>query len=194
MALTTPATCRTLAATAVLVTSSAAMASTGSTSSTLGAWFDTASEHVSDTWHEGDTELYVPFWTYHHRGTYDDDHIEDFNEFPAGIGLGKGRYNSSGNWEGMYAMGFMDSHNKPSFMAGYAWVPTWELGNDVKAGVGVTGFLMSRSNYWNGIPFPGVLPIASIGYKQLSLQAAYIPSTGRNNGNVLFMWGKWTFQ
>jgi len=53
---------------------------------------------------------------------------------------------------------------------------------------------MSRSNYWNGIPFPGVLPIASLSYKQLSLNAAYIPSTGRNNGNVLFMWGKWTFQ
>jgi len=184
-------TCRALLACTLLSTTTVAAASAGST---VGAWLDTAQEHVSDTWHNGDTELYLPFWTYHHRGTYDADHIEDFNEFPGGFGLGKGRYNSSGNWEGMYAMGFMDSHNKPSLMAGYAWVPTWELGNEVKAGVGVTGFLMSRSNYWNGIPFPGVLPIASLGYKQLSLNAAYIPSTGRNNGNVLFMWGKWTFQ
>lgn len=157
-------------------------------------WLDTAWTHVKDTWNTGDTELYVPFWTYHMRFSYDADKIDQYNEFPAGLGLGKGRYNSSGNWESIYAMGFLDSHSKPSFMAGYAWAPTWNLGNDVKVGVGVTGFLMSRSNHWNGIPFPGVLPIASVTYKQLALQAAYIPSTERNDGNVLFVWGKWTFK
>lgn len=157
-------------------------------------WLDTAWTHVKDTWNTGDTELYVPFWTYHMRFGYDADKIDQYNEFPAGLGLGKGRYNSSGNWESIYAMGFLDSHSKPSFMAGYAWAPTWNLGNDVKVGVGVTGFLMSRSNHWNGIPFPGVLPIASVTYKQLALQAAYIPSTERNDGNVLFVWGKWTFK
>lgn len=165
-----------------------------SSTSVVSGWIDTAADHIGQTWREGDTELYVPVWTHHHRGTYDQDHIDGFNEFPAGIGLGKGRYNENGNWEGIYAMGFLDSHSKPSFMAGYGWAPTWNLGNEIKAGVGVTGFLMSRRDYWNGLPFPGVLPIASIGYKQLSLQATYIPSTGRNNGNVLFMWGKWTFQ
>jgi len=156
-------------------------------------WLDTAWSHVTDTWETGDTELYVPVWAYHMRFGYDANKIDEYNEFPAGIGLGKGRYNDSGNWESIYAMGFLDSHSKPTFMAGYAWAPMWNLGNEIKAGVGVTGFLMSRSNQFNGIPFPGILPIASIGYKQLSLQASYIPSTQRNDGNVLFVWGKWTF-
>ena len=156
--------------------------------------FGTAWQHVSDTWNHGDTELYVPFWIYHMRFAYRQELLDKYNEFPAGLGIGKGRYNASGNWESIYAMGFLDSHSRPSFMAGYAWAPTWEIGNsDVRVGVGVTGFLMSRQNYLNGIPFPGILPIASIGYKQLSIQATYIPG-GRNHGNVLFMWGKWTFQ
>lgn len=156
-------------------------------------WFDTAWQHVTDTWETGNTELYVPFLTYHMRWAYRDDLVDNYNEFPAGVGLGKGRFNSSGNWESMYVMGFSDSHYNPSFMAGYAWAPTWDIGNDVKLGVGATVFLMSRSDYFNGVPFPGILPIASIGYKQLSIQASYVPG-GQNNGNVLFMWAKWTFE
>jgi len=91
-------------------------------------------------------------------------------------------------------MGFSDSHYKPTFMAGYAWVPMWNLGrSEVKVGVGLSGFLMSRQDYASGIPFPGVLPVASISYKNLAIQAAYVPG-GQNNGNVIFMWGKWTFK
>jgi palmitoyl transferase len=179
-----------LVATAALLATQTASATAPSSEP---GWLDTAWQHATETWETGETELYVPFLTYHMRWAYRDDLIDTYNEFPAGIGLGKARYNDSGNWESIYAMGFLDSKSKPSFMAGYAWAPTWDLGNDFKAGVGVTGFLMSRSDYWNGIPFPGVLPIASISYKQLSVQAAYVPG-GRNNGNVLFMWGKWTFK
>jgi palmitoyl transferase len=184
-------TCRTAVAITLLSLSTMAIGATGST---VGGWIDNATEHVSDTWHTGDTELYIPFLTHHMRFNYDADLIDQYNEFPAGIGLGKGRYNNHGNWEGLYAMGFLDSHSKPSFMAGYAWVPSWRLTENIKAGVGVTGFLMSRRDYFSGVPFPGILPVASISYKQLAIQATYVPSTGRNNGNVLFMWGKWTFQ
>ncbi len=161
----------------------------------IGTQWDHAVTSVKDTWRDGDVELYVPVWTHHMRFNYDQDLIDDFNEFPAGIGMGKGRYNASGNWEGMYAMGFLDSHSKPSLMAGFAWIPTWQSSHSpLKVGVGVTGFLMSRNNYLNGIPFPGVLPIASISYSNLALQAAYIPSLKHNDGNVLFVWGKWTLR
>lgn len=157
-------------------------------------WYATAWQHAKDTWKEGEIEAYVPFLTHHLRFAYRQDLIDKYNEFPAGFGLGKGRYNASGNWEGIYAMGFSDSHYKPSFMLGYGWIPTWELGtSEVKVGVGLTAFLMSRQDYAGGIPFPGILPLASISYKNLSLQTAYIPG-GSNNGNVLFVWGKWTFK
>jgi len=168
--------------------------SNGSATQWIGTKWDQAVTTVQDTWRDGDVDLYVPVWTHHMRFNYDQDLIDGFNEYPAGIGIGKSRYNANGNWEGMYAMGFLDSHHKPSFMAGYAWVPTWQVKQSpLKVGVGVTGFLMSRSHYLNGIPLPGVLPVASVSYKSLAVQAAYIPSRRRNDGNVLFVWGKWTF-
>ena len=160
----------------------------------LGASWDQAVTHVSDTWREGDWEAYAPVWTHHMRFHYDQDRLDDYTEFPAGVGIGKGRYNDNGNYEGMYAMGFLDSHGDPSYMAGYAWIPTWQVGqSEVKAGIGMTGFLMSRQDYNQGIPFPGILPVASVSYKNLAIQGAYIPGISRNSGNVFFVWGKWTF-
>ena len=162
-------------------------------SGTQQAWYDTAWSHVKQTWNDGRVEAYVPFWTYHLPFAYTPSQRENYNEFPAGFGLGKGRFNNSGNWEGIYAMGFCDSHGDPSFMLGYGWIPTWRVNqSDFKVGVGLTAFLMSRTDYWNGIPFPGVLPVASIGYKNLNIQAAYVPG-GTGNGNVIFAWTKWTF-
>jgi len=156
------------------------------------AW-NTATEHVSTTWDKGDIELYLPIYTWHLPFAYTPDQRSSYTEIPGGFGLGKGRYNDSGNWEGIYAMGFRDSHGDPSFMLGYGWIPTWNVSDtDVKVGVGLTAFFMSRQDYFGGFPFPAVLPIASASYRNLSLQAAYVPG-GKGNGNVLFIWGKWTF-
>lgn len=163
------------------------------TTSRITTIYHTAVEHVKDTWREGKVELYVPFLTYHMPFAYTANQRSQYNEYPAGGGIGLGRYNASGNYEGTYAMAFLDSHSEMSYMAGYAWIPTWNMGqSEVKVGVGLTGFLMSRQDYFGGFPFPGVLPVASISYKQLAVQAAYVPG-GQGNGNVLFAWGKWTF-
>jgi palmitoyl transferase len=164
-----------------------------STLTQLKAVYHTAAEHVKDTWTKGKVELYVPFLTYHMPFAYSAEKRSEYNEYPGGAGIGLGRYNASGNYEATYAMAFLDSHSDMSYMVGYAWIPTWNVGkSEVKVGAGLTGFIMSRQDYFGGVPFPGVLPVASISYKQLSLQAAYVPG-GQGNGNVLFAWGKWTF-
>lgn len=166
---------------------------TSSNISKIKTSYHTAVEHVKDTWSEGKVELYVPFLTYHMPFAYTAEQRSQYNEYPAGGGIGLGRYNDSGNYEATYAMAFLDSHSDMSYMVGYAWIPTWNVGkSEVKVGVGITGFLMSRQDYFGGVPFPGALPVASISYKQLSVQAAYVPG-GQGNGNVLFAWGKWTF-
>lgn len=171
-----------------------AVAQSSGDKSWLSSTWDTAWDHAKTTWREGDYELYVPLYTYHMPWAYTQEQLNSYTEYPGGIGLGKGRYNASGNWEGMYAMGFRDSHGDPSFMVGYGWIPTWNVGkSEVRVGVGLTGFLMSRNDYFGGIPFPGILPVASLSYSNLALQAAYVPG-GKNNGNVFFIWGKWTFK
>lgn len=157
------------------------------------AW-DTAGEHLSDIWTKGDVELYVPFWTYHLPFAYSPSQRAEYTEYPAGGGLGKGWYNKSGNWEGIYLMEFRDSHAKPMYMGGYGWVPTWNPINEKsRIGIGATVFMFARSDINYYAPTPGILPMATIGYGPVDVQVAYIPG-GEGYGNVLFWWAKYTFK
>ena len=157
------------------------------------AW-DTAGEHLSDIWHKGDYEVYVPFWTYHMPFAYSPEKRAQFNSYPAGGGIGKGWFNQSGNWEGVFAMEFADSHGKPQYQIGYGWVPTWHpLDDQFRVGAGLTAFLFMRSDIGNYAPIPGILPVGSIGYGPVDVQVAYIPG-GQGNGNVLFWWAKFAFR
>ena len=157
------------------------------------AW-DTAGQHLSDLWTKGDVELYVPFWSYHLPFAYTPEKRASYTEYPAGGGLGKGWYNASGNWEGVYVMGFQDSHAQPMYMAGYGWVPTWNpINEQSRIGIGATVFLFMRSDINGYAPTPGILPMATVGYGPVDVQVAYIPG-GEGNGNVLFWWAKYSFK
>lgn len=157
------------------------------------AW-DTAGQHLSDIWHKGDIEVLVPFWTYHFPFAYSPEKRKSYTTYPAGGGIGKGYYNDSGNWEGIYLLEYQDSHGKPMYMGGYGWIPTWRpLDDQFKVGVGVTAFMFMRSDIGGYAPLPGALPVASIGYGPVDVQVAYIPG-GQGNGNVLFWWAKVAFR
>lgn len=157
------------------------------------AW-DTAGKHLSDIWKKGDVELYVPFWSYHLPFAYSPSQRADYTEYPAGGGLGKGWYNESGNWEGIYLMEFRDSHAKPMYMGGYGWIPTWNPINEKsRIGIGATVFMFMRSDINYYAPTPGILPVGTIGYGPVDVQVAYIPG-GEGYGNVLFWWAKYSFK
>ncbi|MEN9880765.1 MAG: lipid palmitoyltransferase PagP [Pseudomonadota bacterium] len=157
------------------------------------AW-STASKHLSDVWNKGDIEVYVPFWSYHLPFAYSPEKRSQYTEYPAGGGIGKGFYNESGNWEGIYLMEFQDSHGKPMYMGGYGWVPTWNPINEKsRIGVGATVFMFMRSDINYYAPTPGILPMATMGYGPVDVQVAYIPG-GQGYGNVLFWWAKYSFK
>lgn len=178
----------------VVVGSPAADKANTESSSWYGRAWDTAGQHLSDLWTKGDVELYVPFWSYHLPFAYSPEKRASYTEYPAGGGLGKGWYNASGNWEGVYVMGFQDSHAQPMYMAGYGWVPTWNpINEQTRVGVGATVFLFMRSDINGYAPTPGILPMATIGYGPVDVQVAYIPG-GEGNGNVLFWWAKYSFK
>lgn len=158
----------------------------------LAASYKTAKTHLSDIVNKGEWEVFVPFWA-KHFGYSAGQGLTNPNEYPWGGGVGKGIYNSSGNWEGIYAMEFQDSNGQPQYQVGYGWIPTWKpAGNDFRLGAGLTGFIFMRSSYLHYTPLPAVLPIASVGYGPVDLQVAYVPDF-RNNGNVLFWWAKYRF-
>lgn len=154
--------------------------------------WDSFTDDVSQTWNDGSSELYVPVKTYHMRWAYSREKIDSFQEQPWGLGYGRGRYDDKGNWHGLYAMEFQDSHYKPEWMAGYGWKAMWGSQKDWNAGLGYTVFITARSDIASYTPFPAVLPLASVGYKKLSLEGTYVPG-GHGYGNVIFIWTKWSF-
>lgn len=151
--------------------------------------------NLEETWNKPDSkDLYLPFLAWHNRYAYDDEHLKRYNEKPWGLGGGVTRYDEKENWNGIYFMVFKDSFNKWEPIGGYGWEKIWhpvKNNKDFRLGTGYTAFITLREQ-WNYIPVPGILPLASVGYKDLTVQATYIPGV-RNNGNVLFCWLKFSF-
>ncbi len=157
------------------------------------SWYEPMVRGVQDIWNDGRHELFVPFHTHHLRFAYSDEKIDGYQEHPVGFGYGRGKFTEDGLVRhGLFGMGFQDSHYKPSYMLGYGRQWFWRPGGGLRIGGGFTAFLMTRSDIASYWPFPGILPMASVGYRDVSLEAAYVPG-GEGYGNVVFIWGRFTF-
>ena len=152
-------------------------------------WWDSAKAKVNKIMDEGDLSLMVAGHTHHGRGTYTKERIAELNEHTWGLGFSKAIRNKEDNEESVYAMMISDSHFKPQPMAGYAYQWMKPLGNTVEVGGGLTGVLISRTDYFGGFPFPAILPVASVGTRNTKLMATYVPRFSKNkgNGDVLFL-------
>jgi len=156
--------------------------------------FGRLKNRIGQTWNEGNVDLIVPVYTWHNRLTYRDrDRVRRYNEHPWGGGLGLSMFDEDGDSHMLYLIAFKDSWNKWQPYGGYAFLKNWRFGpdDDVRIGAGVTLGITAREQY-NYIPFPLPLPMFGIGYKQFSVEAAYIPGP-RDTMNVLFTWLRWTF-
>ncbi|MFZ6643596.1 hypothetical protein ACO0LL_27990 [Undibacterium sp. TC4M20W] len=175
---------------------SAFLLCTASQAQTTGApvqedmgWWDSAKAKANKILDEGDLSLMLAGHTHHGRGTYTRERIAELNENTWGLGFSKAIRTKEDNEESVYAMMISDSHFKPQPMAGYVYQWMKPLGDKIEVGGGLTGSLISRTDYFGGIPFPVILPVASIGTRNTKLMATYVPRFSKNkgNGDVLFM-------
>jgi len=154
------------------------------------SWSKPACQRLHQVWTEGDNELYLTGYAWHNRYTYPPEKVHTYNEQAWGGGLGKSFYDEKGNWHGLYAFGFLDSHKNVEPIAGYAYLKMAQLSENLRVGGGLSVFLTARPDIFNNIPFPGALPWISLGYRRATLAATYIPGSS-GAGNVLFIVGKW---
>jgi palmitoyl transferase len=148
---------------------------------------------LSQIWNEGTPELYLTGYAWHNRYTYDANRVNLYNEFAAGGGLGKGWIDEDGDWHSLYAMAFLDSHSNIQPLAGYGYQKMFQLAKAARAGLGFTWFATQRQDIFHGIPFIGIpLPMISLSIVKASIFATYVPGS-QNVGNVMFVFGKWTF-
>ena len=158
-----------------------------------GFWADSYNflkEDILDMYCRHNYDVYIPFYAWHNRLTYDKDHIDRYNEHPWGFGLGISHNNSEGTWSGLYALGFKDSNSYFETYFGYARQWNWFVGEDKQwhAGVGYTLGLTQRHEY-DYIPVPLPLPLIGVGYRNFEVHGAYIPGI-HNDGNVMFMFAR----
>ena len=142
------------------------------------------------TWTQGDNELYLSGYAWHNRYYYDKERLRHYNELAYGGGLGKSFYDEKGNWHGLFAIAFLDSHKNVEPTAGYAYLKVLHFTENARVGLGYALLVTQRRDMYNGIPFPGALPWMSLSYRRFSVSGTYIPGS-KNVGNVLFALVKW---
>lgn len=153
-------------------------------------FFDRVRNELGDTWRQGTTEYYATFRTWHSPWAYSEERNKQYQNWPPGFGLGRGRFDDKGNWHGLYAMVFQDSHFKPEWSVGYGWKTYWRAPGDIRLGLGYTAGFTARTDYAHYVPVPLILPMVSADYGKLSVEGVYVPG-GKGYGNVMLLSFKW---
>jgi hypothetical protein len=148
-----------------------------------------AQNRVAGIWQSGASDIYVPFLTHHLRSAYDRERINRYQERPPGFGYGRSTFDADGDRQGLYALAYQDSNYKPNYVAGYVYQTHWRPADDWRIGGGFTAFLMMRPDIGNYTPFPAILPVASVAYRNFAIETTFVPGA-RDAGNVLFFWGR----
>lgn len=155
------------------------------------SWSKHICHRLTQIWTEGRPELYLSGYAWHNRYTYSQTKLNTYNEQAWGGGLGKGFYDEDGDWHALSAIAFLDSHKNLEPAAGYTFLKILPLSEHTRIGAGYSLLITARPDIFHNIPFPGILPWASLTYRRATLSATYIPGA-KGAGNVLFLLTKWT--
>lgn len=152
--------------------------------------FRTAMEAAADEPRTVSWDIYMSGYAWHDRDTYTRKQLNKMNENTWGGGLGRTLRNERGNDESAYAVVIRDSNNRPQWMAGYAYQWMFPVvSKKFEVGAGLTGLFIRRHDWYDGRPFPAILPVASIGTPNAQLVATYVPhlSTRKAKGNIVLL-------
>ncbi len=145
-------------------------------------WFADAWDGSKRIFRDGHTDLLLPLNTFHPAYKYPN--RDDQNHYPWGGGIARTWIDERDNERLVYAMAFSDSHYDFQPLAGYAWIARWPLFAGLKGGLGYTVFVSMRADA-KYIPFPAILPLASVGTDRFTVYGTWIPTT-----DVLFFFAR----
>lgn len=113
----------------------------------------------------------------------------DYNEKNWGVGL-EYDFTPRDSWtKFINASYFKDSNYNTSKYIGGGIKKRYALDDDKdgwNAQAGVIFFVMTRKDYKNNSPFPGVLPFVSVGNGPVDLNMTYIPAVSPKHKNLLY--------
>ena len=99
----------------------------------------------------------------------------NLNEKNWGLGLQYDWERANDKWRPFATVSeFRDSNKNISYYAGGGALYRFQF-DSAHVDVGAVGFLMVRKDFKNGDPFPGVLPVLSVGTKNVAVNITYVP-------------------
>jgi len=113
----------------------------------------------------------------------------DYNEENWGLGL-QYNFTSRGHWtKFINASWFKDSNYNTSKYLGGGIKRRYPLDNERDGwffDAGAIAFLMTRKDYKNNSPFPGLLPFIAVGNGPVTLNMTYIPEVSPKHKDLLY--------
>jgi palmitoyl transferase len=155
-------------------------------------WIEAGCRHVADTYKDGSNALLVSGFQWHLPYDWSPETRAQENEKAWGGGISRTRQNEAGNTEDVFFLVFEDSHKTAQFNLGYAWRTYWGEREKLQFGLGFSALIIQRPDIANGVPFPAVLPLATLRHENVEVLTSYIPKLngGINHGSVLYIFGK----
>jgi palmitoyl transferase len=161
----------------------------------MWSFFASQCSGLGNAWYDGKPTLYFSGYSWHDPNTYDETKQGQFNDRAWGGGFGWAKDAPNGDNFSWYALIFRDSHYQYTKMAGWGWMTYWPAKAPVAVGLGGTVFLMSRPDIYNSIPFPAILPLASVKAYGFEVLGTFVPKVngGVNHGNVAYFFARYQF-
>ncbi|MCC7007173.1 MAG: hypothetical protein IT497_11110 [Ottowia sp.] len=160
---------------------------------TIPRYFDAVKSRFSKVATEGQWTMTLSGYAYHSRDKYSESQLQKLNSLTWGAGIGKTMRNEHGNDELLYLIGIRDSNRHPQWMLGYAYQWIYPSSVGIELGLGASALLIRRVGWFDGIPFPAVLPIVSIGTRHAKLMATFVPDLSQSKGSVLWLFANFQF-
>ncbi|HEV8256964.1 MAG TPA: hypothetical protein VGR42_08325 [Casimicrobiaceae bacterium] len=158
----------------------------------LWSWAEKGCRRVADTYQQGGNSLLVSGYEWHLPYDWTPERRAEENENAWGAGWARSREQPNGDTENVYFLVFQDSHRKAQLNLGYTWTTYWLSRDGLQPGLGFTVSIVQRPDIAGGWPFPAVLPLFTLRYRNVEVLSTYIPKLngGVNHGSVLYIFGK----
>lgn len=144
---------------------------------------------------EKSLEITLPLYMWHNRFTYDKEFIDDFNEFPIGVGFGL-NINKKSKSVSINSSIFLDSYYNVQLYWGIYIRKYFQFMNikDWYWNIGLTYGFTQRKNLFNYAPvLVPPYPIFGISYcRKISLEFTYLLGK-KNFSNVFICWIRYIF-
>jgi len=158
----------------------------------LGTVLSPACRRIADTYEQGRMGVLLSGYSWHLPSTWTPERRAELNANAWGVGLVRTTEDEKGDSRSVFLLAFLDSHENIQWNVGYEHSTYWGSRAGLQAGVGYTVAIVQRPDIADGIPFPAILPLASLRYRDATFFMTYIPSLGGgiNHGSTLFMFGR----